>query len=120
YIAAGGGARRVTLSGHAFLRTSPAYFYTARGDLDWVGLGDRPDEADEAGADEEEEGEGHAQDERAVRIRTGSDEAGCRPEPHQNGSPVGAKGVGRDDPHDNETRDHQGQLEREPEGKEEV
>ena len=57
-------------------------------------IGVWPDEADEAGGGEEEEGEGHAQNERAVRVRTRGGEAGCRPEGHQDGRPVSAQGVG--------------------------
>src|SRR5215468_8025905 len=53
--------------------------YTGRGDLDWVRRRARADKADKAHADEEEQGEGHPQDERAIGVRAGGDEAGCRP-----------------------------------------
>src|SRR5262249_60231204 len=50
-------------------------FYTGRSDLDWVRRRARVDKADKAHADEEEQGEGHPQDERAVGVRAGGDEA---------------------------------------------
>src|SRR5215469_5823500 len=69
-------------------------FYTGRGDLDWVRRRARADKADEAQADEEEQGEGYAQDEGTIRVRAGGDEAGCRPEAHEDGRAVSAQGVG--------------------------
>jgi hypothetical protein len=65
-----------------------SHVYTARRDLDWDHRPHRPDEADETRTDEEEHGEGDAQDERAVGIGTGGDEAGGRPEGDQDGRPV--------------------------------
>src|SRR6266404_2012090 len=77
------GVRDWGSSGQAFHRTisNPLLHRQRRS-----GLGrrrGRADETDEAQADEEEHGEGHTEDQGAVGIRPGGDEARCGPEAHQ-------------------------------------
>src|SRR4029079_17336253 len=82
-----------TCSRQAFHLTTSSYCYTGGADLDCTHRRGRGHEADQADADEEEHREGYAEDQGAVGVGAGRDEAGRGPERRQDGGAVSPQGV---------------------------